>query len=137
MMKYNHENSTEEKEIDNGKKEKEKEIMEKIKVIAHSIHESISVEVDYPSNHPNKRLPILDTEMWIEEIDVNGTPKHQILYSYYEKEMSSKYLIHKRSALSNQSKINILTNDLVRVMKNTSLQVKDEERREKLHLKKT
>ena len=94
-MKYNHENSIEEKEIDNEKNEKEKEIMEKIKVIANSIYESIFVKVDYPSNHPNKRLLILDTEMWIEEIDVNGTPKHQILYSYYEKEMLSKYLIHK------------------------------------------
>ena len=133
-MRYNHENSIEEKEIDNEKKEKEKEIMEKIKVIANSIHENISVKVDYPSNHPNKRLPILDTEMWIEEIDVNGTLKHQILYSYYEKEMSSKYLIHKKSALSNQSKINILTNDLVKVKKNTSLQVKDEERQRNIQL---
>ena len=41
--------------------------------------------------------------------------------------MSSKYLIHKKSALSNQSKINILINDLVRVMKNTSLKVGDDE----------
>ena len=116
----------EEIEVDNEKTEKE--IMEKIKIIANSIHPSISVKVDYPSNQPNKRLPILDTEMWIEKVCVNGELKHQILYSYYEKEMSSKYLVHKNSALSNQSKMNILVNDLVRVMKNTSLQVNDEER---------
>ena len=41
--------------------------------------------------------------------------------------MLSKYLIHKKSALSNQSKINLLINDLVRVMKNTSLKVGDDE----------
>ena len=66
--------------------------------------------------------------MWIEEVDVSGTKKHQIIYSYYQKEMSSKYLIHKKSALSNQSKINILINDLVRVMKNIALKVGDDER---------
>ena len=108
-------------------KQKEKKIMEKVKDVANSIHKSISVKIDYPSNHGNQRLPILDTEMWIVEVDVGGTKKHQIIYSYYEKEMSSKYLIHKKSALSNQSKRNTLINDLVRVMKNTSLKVGDDE----------
>ena len=111
---------------------KEKEIMENIKIVGNSIHPSISVKVDYPSNHLNKRLPILDTEMWIEEVVINDTIKHQVLYSYYEKEMCSKYLIHKNSALSNKSKINIVTNDLVRVMKNTSFHVKSEERLDKI-----
>ena len=48
-VKYNHQNSMEEIEVDNEKTEKE--IMEKIKIIANSIHPSISVKVDYPSNH--------------------------------------------------------------------------------------
>ena len=113
-------------------KEKEKHIMEKIKNIANSIHESISVKVDYPSNHENKRLPILDTEMWIEQVNVKGVSKPQILYSYYEKEMSSKYVLHKDSAISSIAKINILTNDLVRVMKNTSTQLHKEEQRKNI-----
>ena len=66
--------------------------------------------------------------MWIDEIEVNGTIKHQILYSYYEKEVSSKYLIHKHSAISYKSKINILINDLTRVMKNTSVRVNEAEK---------
>ena len=126
VVKCQPDNPDEEYEID--RERKEKEIMEKIKIIANSIHDSISVKVDYPSNHANKRLPILDTEMWIKEIQVNETKKHQILYSYYEKEMSSKYLIHKKSALPNQAKINILANELIRVMKNTSTQVKEAEK---------
>ena len=95
-VKCKDQSSIDESEVD--KEAKERRIMERIKLIANSIHKSISVKVDYPSNHPNKRLPILDTEMWIEKIEVNGVMKHQILYSYYEKEMSSKYLIHKTSA---------------------------------------
>ena len=100
--------------------DKEKEIMNRVKDIANSIHESIVVKVDYPSNHANKRLPILDTEMWIENIEIDGVKKNQVLYSFYEKEMSNKYVIHWDSAISYTSKINILTNDLVRVMKNMS-----------------
>ena len=126
-VKYSKRNNlTKEKVIDITKREKE--IMEKIKSIANSIHESISVKVDYPSNHTNNRLPILNTEMRIAEVDVNGTMKHQILYSYYEKEMSSKYLVHKYSAMSDQSKTNVLVNDLIRMMKNTSLRVNGEQK---------
>ena len=55
--------------------------------------------------------------------------KHQILYLYYNKKMWSKDMIHKNLALStNQSEINFLINDLVRVMKNTSLRVDDDEK---------
>ena len=113
----------------NTKQENEKIIMEKIKEVANSIHSSITVKVDYPSLHVNNRLPILDTEMWIEEVEVNGRRRHQILYSYYEKEMACKYLIHNDSAISRGSKMNILVNELLRLMKNTSLRVDAEERK--------
>ena len=88
--------------------------MKRIKTIANSIHRSIQVKVDYPSKHHDQRMPILDTKMWLEEVEVRGVMKHQILYSYYEKEMSSKYVLHKESAISRGSKINILVNELLR-----------------------
>ena len=109
-------------------KEAEEQTMERIKTIANSIHRSIQVKVDYPSKHHDQRMPILDTKMWLEEVEVRGVMKHQILYSYYEKEMSSKYVLHKESAISRGSKINILVNELLRVMRNTSLRVEQQER---------
>ena len=109
--------------LSSSNKEAEERTMERIKVIANSMHKSIQVKVDYPSKHQNKRMPILDTEMWLEEVEVKGIMKHQILYSYYEKEMSSKYVLHKESAISRGSKINILVNELLRIMRNTSLGV--------------
>ena len=102
--------------------------MEQIKTIANSIHWSIQVKVDFPSKHENKRVPTLDTEMWLEEVDVGGTRKHQILYSYYEKEMSSRYLVHKNTAIPQSSKMNILVNELLRVMRNTSLRIMQAEK---------
>ena len=102
--------------------------MENIKDIANSIHSSIVVKVDYPTLHENNRLPILDTEMWISDIETDGTIRKQILYSYYEKEMCSKYLIHNNSAISRGSKMNILVNELLRVLRNTSVRVDEKER---------
>ena len=45
---------------------KEKETMNKIKEIGNTIHPTIQIKVDYPSNNENNRLPVLDTEQWIE-----------------------------------------------------------------------
>ena len=109
-------------------KEAEEGTMERIKTIANSIHSSIVFKVDHPSKHEDERMPILDTKMWLEEVDVRGTLKHQILYTYYEKEMSSKYVLHKKSAISRGSKTNILVNELLRIMRNTSLRVQQEEK---------
>ena len=64
-------------------------------------------------------MPILNTKMWLEEVEAIGIMRHQILYSYYEKEMPSKHLLHRKSAISRGSKINILVNELLRVMRNT------------------
>ena len=108
--------------------EAEKETMERVKAIANLIHQSIQVKVDYPSNHEDERMPILDTKMWIGEVEVRGKMRHQILYTYYEKAMSSKHVLHKESAISRGSKINILVNELLRVMRNTSLRVQQEEK---------
>ena len=114
--------------IDCPNDEAEKETMDRVKTIANSIHQSIQVKVDHPSNHEDERMPILDTKMWIGEVEVRGEMKHQILYIYYEKAMSSKHVLHKESAISRGSKINILVNELLRVMRNTSLRVQQEEK---------
>ena len=103
-------------------------VMTYIKRIANKIHESIQVTIDYPSNHMNGRMPVLDLEQWIEEVEVEGTSKYQILHSHYMKNIASQNIVHKESALSMQTKISILVSDLVRVMRNVSVQCNGEER---------
>ena len=121
------------KKINNGEEgwnpESEKRTMEKIKEVANDIHSSIKVKVDYPTQHERNRLPILDMELWIDEVEVGGVLKHQLLYSHYMKPMSSRLVIHKDSAISFNAKMNILVNDLVRIMKSISPHVSEEERR--------
>ena len=111
---------------------KEKETMNKIKEIGNTIHPTIQIKVDYPSNNENNRLPVLDTEQWIETVTINGIEKPQILHSHYMKPMSNKYVVHKESAMSQKSKINILTADLIRIMRNISELCKPEEREIKI-----
>ena len=64
-------------------------VMTYIKKIANKIHESIQVTIDYPSNHMNGRMPVLDLEQWMEEVEVKGTSKYQILHSHYMKNIAS------------------------------------------------
>ena len=109
------------KEIQNKPDEsKDKATMTKIQEIANSIHESIKVTIDYPSNHANGRMPVLDLEQWIEPVKCGITTKSQILHSHYMKPIASKHVISKTSALSEETKMNILVADLVRIMRNVS-----------------
>ena len=101
--------------------------MEIIKSIANGINPNIQVKVDFPLNNNDNRLPALDLKLWIEEIEINGQMKPQIIHSHYMKPMANRHVIHKESAMSIKKKINILSNDLVRIIKNTSTKCKQDE----------
>ena len=57
-------------------------------------------------------LPTLDFECWKEN--------DRILYSFYQKEVSKKTMIDRKSALGENTKVASLTQNLMRRMKNTS-----------------
>ena len=94
--------------------------MKKIQVVANTIHPSIRVTIDYPSNHPDGRLPVLDTKQWIE----GGN----LLHTYYSKPMSNTFVVMASSALPARSKHNILVADLLRIMRCVSLHCDQSER---------
>ena len=73
-------------------------------------------------------MPVLNSEQWIEEVEVEGNSKYQILHSHYMKNIASRNVINKESALSMQTKISILVSGLVGVMRNLSVQCNGEER---------
>jgi hypothetical protein len=106
----------------------DKRTMLEIQRIANTIHNSIQVTVDYPSNHASGRMPVLDLEQWIQPVEIDGNVKSQIMHSHYMKPMSSKHVISKASALPMSTKMNILTADLIRVMRNVSEHCDAEER---------
>ena len=88
-------------------KEKDETTMEVFRNIANSIDQNIEVEVDFPSKHEDKMMPILDMKM---AIDTNNLVKYQ----FYKKPMANKYTMMARSALPDKMKRSSLTNEAMR-----------------------
>ena len=84
-----------------------------------SIYPELKFEMEIPSMFDGK-LPTLDFQVWVEG--------NQVSYSFYQKPMARKSVIHKSSALSEKTKVSSLSQDLIRRMKNTSESVPDKVR---------
>ena len=108
----------EEKRREDDRKEKDQVMMELVKAIGDEIHPAIKLEVDYPSRYTDKRLPILDLKVWVDKRQNDG--KRVIFYEYYEKLISSKWVIHVNTALPMQCKRTILTQQVLRILLNCS-----------------
>ena len=94
-----------------------------------SIYRNIEVTTEIPENFRDDKLPVLDFKCWVDNTKKvytagTGTERpietRRILYTFFEKDMSSKFAIMKTSALPEKTKISSLSNDLMRRMKNVS-----------------
>jgi hypothetical protein len=83
-----------------------------IQEIANDIWPEIKWTMDVPSNYANLRMPMLDTQVGIE----NG----EVVFEYFEKKMNTPYCIPSRSAHSWSIKRSSLIQEGVRRMLNTS-----------------
>ena len=107
---------------DEWKKEEEEEGLSEtaktasvMKTIMNSIMKEVQFTTETHEEFKTNTLPTLDTELWIEQ--------GRIKYRYFEKPMSNKMVISKQSAMAENSKIAALRQDLVRRLKNTSLEL--------------
>ena len=71
------------------------------------------MEGDWPSKNSDRKLPILDMKTWT---DHEGT----ILYQHYEKPVSSKTVLHAKSAHSSACKRSVHTQEVLRRLLNCS-----------------
>ena len=109
--------STDENEVDGTPRDEEG--MMKIKDMGNSIHNSIQLEVEYPSKQHEKKMPVLDVKVWLQEVQDQG--RLCIMYEFYSKEVASKALIGARSAVPWRDKRNIMTQEVLRILKNCSV----------------
>ena len=79
--------------------------------IMSSIDEDIQLTWDSPGNNVNKKMPVLDLQVWMEQ-DAAGV--NVIRFTFYEKEMASKFVIMKNSGLSWQTKRSTLAGEVTR-----------------------
>ena len=90
----------------------DKRTMTLIQSIAEYIHPSIKLTVDYPSNHLDNKVPMLDVKMWI--ADENG--RKVVLYEHYEKESATKSVINAMSAIPTKTKRTVLSQEMLRIL---------------------
>ena len=95
----------------------EKRLATILKDIANDVQEGIEMEEDFPSKNENGRMPILDMSVWADKDD------GYILYSHYEKPMSSKLVMHAESAQSSSCKRSVHTQEVMRRLLNSSVRL--------------
>ena len=79
--------------------------------IANSVTDSIQLTIDFPSNNSSKWMPLLDLQVSVR----NNT----IDYKFYKKKMSNHQVMLSRSAMPGSIKINSLTQEVIRRLRNT------------------
>ena len=100
--------------------EKDRRTANLIVDIANSIDPSIQVVASVPSDFPNKKLPLLNSQVWIENNPEYGP---QIRFEHYEKTMASALEIQKDSAISEQTKRATLVQGGLTRLLNTSIEL--------------
>ena len=103
LFKYNEKWEKEDKE--KGLSDKERTKLEVVRAMK-SISPDLQFTVEASEDFEDKRLPTLSFSLWEE--------KWGICHSYFEKEVRSQILVMERSAMGNQSKYAIMTNELRR-----------------------
>ena len=75
-----------------------------------SINPDLQFTVETQDDFERQRLPTLDFELWKEG--------NLIRHSYFQKKMKTPLVIMERSAMSQQQKVQILSNELLRRLSN-------------------
>ena len=97
---------------DDEKIPEDKRTMEVLKDIANTIFECVQFTVDYPSNYPNGKVPVLDLQVNIQN--------NKFTHEFYEKPCASKMVIPHKSAHSRKMKMSVLVEEGLRRLRNNS-----------------
>ena len=115
--------------------------------MGNSIFPFIQVTLDLPEDHPEGKVPLLDTQVWVEHGEgveeyyyaqeererlihqgTNPLPpppttpkgRDHLRHDFYSKPMASKLVIDANSAMSGNTKTSTLADDIQRQMCNTN-----------------
>ena len=78
-----------------------------------NVEEFLKFTVETEEDFHDKWLPTLDTRLRV-------VGSNQVLYGFFEKPTNSNVTIQRRTAMGEESKIQVLSNDLIRRLKNNS-----------------
>ena len=96
-----------------------------MKKLMDSINPDLKFEIELEEDFEENKLPTLDTSLWIDR-KVGAPPV--IRFEFYEKPMNNKFCMLERSAMAETAKLASLSQDLVRRMQNTCLEIPQDRR---------
>ena len=85
--------------------------MKEVVKLGSSINKMIQPTGDCPSLHTTGIMPFLDTQVWVEE--------HKVQYQFYRKPVANPLTMLEMSAMPASMKRRVLTQEVVRICKNT------------------
>ena len=118
----------EEKKIEDKDKTDEGFTMEIIQQVANEVDPMIKFTVDVPSNHKDNKLPVLDLTT-----SINKKEGNRIDYEFFEKPNKNPKLILANSALNARTKRTVLTQECLRRLRNTKIELGEEVRNSHLN----
>ena len=92
--------------------------MEVIQELAQSINPMIKLTTETPCNFKNGKIPILDIK-----VEVNSKENNIIDFEFYQKPTKNQRVILASSALSHSKKRTILTQECLRRLRNTKVEL--------------
>ena len=107
----------EKKELDTNK-DGDQITIEVIQEVANSIDPMIKLTVETPSNFEDRKLPVLDVK-----VGINENENNRIDFEFYEKPTRNPRVILMDSALSHAQKRTILTQECLRRLRNTKVEM--------------
>jgi hypothetical protein len=116
------------KKIVDEDKSDSKVTMEIVQTIANSINPMIKLTVETPCNFKNQKIPVLDVT-----VKVNEEENNRIDFEFFEKPTKNPRVILADSALSFTKKRTILTQECLRRLRNTKIELGPEVQRTHLN----
>ena len=84
------------------------------------INPDLKFDLELEEDFEDMKLPTLDTAIWMGRTEDLAV---KINYQFYEKPMNSVFVIPEKSAMASRSKFTILSQDLIRRLMNTGLNI--------------
>ena len=106
------------KKLEDEDRNDEKITMEVLQQIANQIDPMIKFTIDIPSDHEDGKLAVLDLKL-----KVNKIMKNRIDYEFYEKPTKNPKILLANSAINSSSKRTILTQECLRRIRNTKVEL--------------
>ena len=119
--------------VDLQKKEEDKDKMDDditmdiIRQVSEQVDPMIKWTTDIPSSHEDKKVAVLDLKVNMNEVMVN-----RIDYEFFEKPNKNPTILMAKSAINSSSKRTILTQECLRRIRNTKIELGDGIRNEHL-----